>query len=149
MFGFSKKEQPPQKSHRDIVYDFAEILGQLNLPILDERLLPHPKQTIISAFAVYIAQLSARARYDPLSHSELDRVCTLEMHICNFQPIEPEDIQIVMDINSSPRFKRFRDRPPAQEEQLAPTEQKDFETYFAYVSKYQLRAFEEQNINEL
>ena len=40
---FEGDQSPSKPSPREIVYDFADVLGQLNLPILDARLLPHPK----------------------------------------------------------------------------------------------------------
>ena len=143
MFNPFKKSSPKAPSHRDIVYDFAEILGQLRLPIKDARLLPHPKSTIFAAFMHYEAELVLMAKFDSGSREELEMVQRVGMHIGDFQVIDREDIGIVMEINSGPRFKRFREKRFGRGEILSPDEEEALQIFTEYMTKYLGRGVEE------
>lgn len=135
-------------SPKKIVYDFAEILGQTNLPILDIRLLPHPKKTILDAFLLYDAELSIMARYDQTARKELEKVRTVGLHVCDFQEIDREDVNTVMEINAGPRFVRFRGGPSALGDHLTAEEEADLRIFMDYTQKYFLRSCREQGITD-
>jgi hypothetical protein len=105
LFGASEPPHHTQPDARTIVYDFAHILGQLvtNLQVLDTKFLPHPKPVIRQAFVEYMAELRIMR-----STEELDEVMRLYPHVCKFQDIDPEDRQLVVDINSGDRFAKYR-----------------------------------------
>jgi len=102
---FGSKKEP---NSREIVYEFADILGQLNNPILDTVLLRRPKDDIYMAFDYYIGCLQALAVNSRDAREELQQVKTLRVQIADFQDIDPEDKAIVSDINAGRRFERFR-----------------------------------------
>lgn len=130
-------------SARDLVYDFAEILGQLNLPILDERLLPHPKETICGAFEEYIQNLKMRAQFDLDCQEELGRVQALYVLLFDFQAIDPEDMALVSEINAGRRFERFRTREGLTKALESPDDQKAMREFAEMRSKYLNRAIQD------
>ena len=131
-----------QISARDIVYAFAQTRGQLTQPILDVRLLPHPKQATLEAFKSYEAELLVQTLYDPAAKTELEQVRALAMRVYEFQIIDPDDIAIVMEINSGERFRRFRER---RVENLSPDEEADLNIFNQYFHKYFTIGMDEQN----
>jgi hypothetical protein len=135
----------PKSSPRDIVYDFAQILGQINLPILDIRLLPHPKKAIFDAFLLYEAQLSVIARHDVTARKELEKVTSVGLCVYDFQQIDPEDMK-VMEINGGRRFARFRVGPISPEDKLTTEEEADLRVFMEYTQKYHLRSCRELGI---
>lgn len=138
-------DRPSLKSSpREIVYDFADVLGQLNLPVLDARLLPHPKAEIYTAFEFYMAQLAAMAKYSGDSREELKKVRTLYVMISDFQDIDPEDRQLVNEVNAGPRFAKFRTREGLAGEFATKQEEDDFMLLSNLQNKYSLRASKEQ-----
>jgi hypothetical protein len=136
----------PKSSPRDIVYDFAQILGQVNLPILDIRLLPHPKKAILDAFLLYEAQLSVIARHDATARKELEKVRSVGLSVYDFQQIDPEDMNIVMEINGGRRFARFGVAPISPEDNLTTEEEADLRVFMEYTQKYHLRSCRELGI---
>jgi hypothetical protein len=144
---FGGDQSPTKPSPREIVYDFADVLGQLNLPILDARLLPHPKAEIYTAFQFYMAQLEAMAKYSGDSREELKKVSTLYVMISDFQDIDPEDRQLVNEVNAGPRFAKFRTREGLASGFANKQEEEDFMLFSNLQNKYFLRATEEQGIN--
>jgi hypothetical protein len=102
---FGSKKEP---NSRDIVYEFADIMGQLSNPILDTVLLRRPKEQIYNAFDYYIGCLQAMAVNSRDARDELEQVKSLRVRIADFQDIDPEDKAIVSDINAGRRFERFR-----------------------------------------
>lgn len=102
---FRGKSEP---SSREIVYEFADILGQLPNPILDTVLLSRPKINIYVAFEFYIVQLETMAKYSENYREELKMVQALYVRIADFQDIDPEDKAIVSEINAGRRFEKFR-----------------------------------------
>ena len=130
-----------QRSHRDIVYDFAEVLSQLNLPILDERLLPHPKSEIHTAFHIYTTQLQAMAQHSEDSRQELAEVQGVAAHIDQFQKIDPEDLPLVSEINTGRRFEKFRSSEGRQQGCANAEEEETLNIYLDITTKYMLRGF--------
>jgi hypothetical protein len=128
---------------RDLVYTFAQIRGQLTQPILDARLLPYPKEVILDAFTTYEAHLVAKCRDDPDAAAELEQVRPVGLRVFDFQTIDPEDMAIVMEINSGVRFKMFRE---GKFENLTSDQEFNLQIFNSYFQKYFLRAMEEQNI---
>ena len=102
---FGSKKEP---SSREIVYEFADVMGQLPNPILDTVLLRHPKDAIYMAFDYYIGCLQAMSENSMDAREELERVKVLRIRIADFQDIDPEDKTIVSDINAGRRFAKFR-----------------------------------------
>jgi len=143
---FARGDGETQKSPRDIVYDFAEILGQLNLPVLDERLLPHPKEQIYEAFHVYMAQVESMARYSSESRQELQQLRIVYMHIGDFQRIDPEDMQLVAEINTGRRFAKFRSREGLLEGCKNQDEEEDLRIFTEITGKYTARGASEQDL---
>ncbi len=144
---FGVDQPPPKPSPREIVDDFADVLGQLNLPILDARLLPHPKPEIYAAFDFYMAQLEAMAKYSEDSREKLKKVSTLYLMISDFQDIDPEDRQLVNEVNAGPRFASLRTREGLVSRFTTKQEEDDFMIFSNLQNKYFLRSAEEQCIN--
>lgn len=144
---FGGNQSPTKPSPREIVYDFADVLGQLRLPILDAKLLPHPKADIYTAFQIYMAQLEAMAPHLPNSREELERVKPLYLMISDFQEIDPEDRELVSEVNASQRFERFRSPRSADDLREACRLDPDgFKIYTEIENKYIKRASEELGI---
>lgn len=133
-------------SPKAIIYDFAEILGQLRLPIKDERLLPHPKEKIDGAFRHYIAELELTARILPGDREELEQVRMLYMHLSDFQKIDPDDMAIVSEINAGSRFEKFRSRDGLAKGIDTPEEEEALTIFTDVVSKYAMRGAQESGI---
>ena len=151
MFGkfFTKDDaETPKRSHRDIVHDFAQIMGQLDQPVLDERLLPHPKAKIYEAFQTYMAQLEVKANYSPESRKELELVYMNYLSLADFQEIDPEDMQIVCEINTGRRFAKFRTREGLLEGCKNADEEDALRLFNKIVFKYYARAMKEQGFDK-
>jgi hypothetical protein len=118
----------------------------VNLPILDICLLPHPKKAVLDAFARYEAELSILARFDLAAREELQKVRTVSLYVYDFQEIDPEDMPIVMEINSSTRFAQFRAGAVSPDAQLTREEETDFNLFMKYTTKYMRRVCREQGI---
>lgn len=143
---FGSDQSPSKPSPREIVYDFADVLGQLNLHILDARLLPHLKSEIYTTFEFYMAQLEVMAKYPGNSREELKKVSTLYMMISDFQDIDPADRQLVHEVNAGPRFAKFRTREGLANGFATKQEEDDFMLFSNLQNKYFLRSNEEQGI---
>lgn len=141
---FGSKSEP---SPRDIVYEFAGVLGQLNNPILDTVLLRRSKEDIYAAFHAYIPQLEAMARVSRDSASELQQVKTTYLYIADFQDIDPEDRTIVSEINAGRRFAKLRSSiTPAAIKQAIEEDPDTFAIWNAITTKYMQRSFREKGI---
>ena len=73
---------------------------------------------------------------------ELEQVRPVGMRVFDFQTIDPEDMAIVMEINSGARFRRFRER---NFENLTADEEINLQIFNSYFQKYFLRGMEDQN----
>lgn len=144
---FGGGPSPSKSSPKEIVYDFAGVLSQLDLPILDTRLLPHPKAEIYTAFEFYMAQLEGMAKYSADSREELKKVSTLYMMISDFQDIDLEDRQLVSEVNAGPRFAKFRTREGLASGFATKHEEEEFMLFSSLQNKYFLRSAEEQGIH--
>lgn len=138
----------PAPTAKEIVYDFAEIHGQLHSPIRDVRLLPHPKRSILDAFARYQAELSAMQRYLPEVTDELGKVYSIAGAVYEYQEIDREDMAIVMEINTGRRFARFRENPILETKELTPEESEDYYVFMDYFRKYFDRGLREQGLTK-
>ncbi len=138
---FGSKKDP---SYREIVYEFAEIRGQLLNPILDTVLLRRPKDEIYMAFDFYIGSLHAMAVHSRDAEEELEQVKVLRMSIADFQDIDPADKAIVSEINTGRRFERFRSaRTPDQINEVSSQFPDDFMILATMKEKYSKRSFDE------
>lgn len=96
-----------RKLAKEICYDFADCLGKAGSIILDDRLLPYPRDEIKTAFLYYKSILRKTNQV-----WELNRIEAIEMHIDDFCYIEPEDRQIVEAINSGRGvYSKFKGDP--------------------------------------
>jgi hypothetical protein len=136
---FGNDRSPSKKSSRDIVYDFADVRSQLNLPILDTVMLPYPKDDIDIAFRIYTAQLEMMVKDLPSFQSELDEVRILHMRVLEFQDIDPEDRDLVREINSGSRFAKFRTREGLLSGFANKQEEDDFMIFSKIQYKYMAR----------
>lgn len=142
LFG-AKSEQSP----RDIVYEFANVVGQLNSPILDTVLLRNPKETIRAAFHSYIPRLKAEAAHSQKARAELQQVEALYVHIADFQEIDLEDKAIVSEINAGRRFEKFRAaRTPADFGEASRLDPEASKIWGAIEGKYFQRSSKENGI---
>jgi len=141
---FTRDKSPTKPNHRDIVYDFADVMGQVNLPILDTRLLPHSKADIYTAFHVYMAQLEVLANYSDDASDEFNKVSFFYRMISDFQDIDPEDRQLVNEINTGERFAKFRTQEGLASGCANKQEEEDFMLFSNLQNKYFLRSIKEQ-----
>ncbi|MEZ5386868.1 MAG: hypothetical protein R3F13_15260 [Prosthecobacter sp.] len=139
LFGSSEPPQDTQTDARSVVYDFAHILAQMgtNLQILDTKFLRHSKSVIRQAFVEYMAELRIMRRAE-----ELDEVMRLYPHVCKFQDIDPEDRQLVVDINSGKRFAKYRNQENSH--LSSKTEDADALLFTNTVWKYRQRSLDEE-----
>ena len=140
---FGTKASPPSRSPRDIVYDFAETLGRYKFPILDTKLLPHSKKDIYGAFHEYMQQLQGMAGHMNSGSSELEQVKALYFRVSDFQDIDPEDRELVNEINSGSRFAKFRTREGLLSGFANKQEEADFLVFSDMQYKYMAREGEE------
>ena len=141
---FGQKIEP---SPRDIVYEFANVIGQLNSPILDTVLLRNSKETIYAAFHSYISRLEAEAIHSQDARAELEKVKTVYFYISDFQDIDPEDKAIVSEMNAGRRFEKFRAaRTPAEIGEACRLDPESCKIWDAMESKYFQRSSKEKGI---
>lgn len=76
----------------------------------------------------------------------LQKVRSVSLRVYDFQEIDPEDMPIVMEINASTRFERFRAGAVSPNTQLTPEEEADFNLFMRYTTKYMQRVCREQGI---
>jgi hypothetical protein len=143
---FGSEQVPARPSSKQIVYDYAQVRAQLNLPILDTILLPHPKDEIDLAFTIYTKQLEMLSAHSPSAREELEQLRPMHMMLSDFQDIDPEDRHLVSEINAGRRFAKFRTREGIAS--LAngfssKQEEEDFTIFESMQNKYFLRSIEQ------
>lgn len=85
-----------------VVLDFATFRGEGVEFVPDERKLPYQKEVIQLAFEERIAFLRERCCQEPNNAEltkDLDLHLTLRIYLLDFQPIDPEDEEIVRAAN--------------------------------------------------
>ncbi len=140
-----KAEEPTsheiaKPSNQEMVYKYAAFRAQMTGPIFDEAILPYSKSELQSAFEAYQTEVKAKSKVIPSAAAELQEVQSVAQTLNSFKEIDTEDRQIVMQINGSPRFHRFRGGPVDDPESLTDEEKQSYEVFQKYFRKYRLEA---------
>ncbi len=104
--GVREKLDENEENSKEIVDEFARIVGEHSEPVLDAKLLPWPKTAIRKAFQIQLQALEEMKRMDrePFAscglQQDIDKMYVVFGAIDDFWEIEPSDIWIVKAMNA-------------------------------------------------
>lgn len=129
---------PPIKSARSIpprkvCYDVARFLAESgDIPVLDQSVLPFPKEEIITALQIYASLLKKTGQQE-----EYREVVGVLLHVNKFKPIESKDRALVDAINRGEGlFGKWRGNPAEWPEPQNHNERESLRIFTEMISKY-------------